>query len=115
MTVTSKIGFGGKATSEIAVVSGSLDSSAAGKIVVSLVFVGREFFEKAGLIGVAGIVVPSMHYRDFAYFQGLNEFPVLVLLKFGKLELDKDLEEKLAKLSGKRATLDGKAHELQAD
>lgn len=115
MTITSKIGFGGKARGEVTVVSGGLDSGAAGKIVVSLVFVGREFFEKAGLIGVAGIVVPSMHYRDFAYFQGLNEFPVLVLLKFGRLDLDKDLEEKLGKLSGQKASLDGKAHELSAD
>lgn len=115
MTVTSKIGFGGKVTGEVTVVSGSLDGDASGKIVVSLVFVGREFLEKAGLIGVAAVVVPSMHYRDFAYFQSLNEFPILVLLKFGKLELAGELAEKLEKLDGKKAVLDGKAHELQAD
>ena len=115
MTLTTKIGFGAKVQGVMSVFGGSgeqanthhLDSSFAGKIVVVLSFVGREFLEKAGLVEVAGVIVPSMHLRDFEYLRGRNEFPLLILTKFGRLELSGDLKEKLSKLDGKKAVLDG--------
>lgn len=105
MTITSKIGFGSKTSGKIAIFGKSSDLT--GKVVVCLDFVGREFLEKAGLVGVAGVILPSIHWRDFEYFKKLNEFPILILLKFGKLELSADLREKLSKLDGKDAMLDG--------
>lgn len=113
MTVLTKIGFGKKVTGEIVLLGKGDDL--AGKIVLCLSPVGREFLEKAGLVGVAGVIVPSMPYRDYRYFENLNEFPLLVLLKFGKLELEESLLEKMQKLAGKKATLDGHSHELKTD
>ncbi len=111
MTIVTKIGFGKKVAGEIVFLGNSNDL--AGKIVVCLSNVGREFLEKAGLVGVVAVVVPSIHFRDFEYFKNLNDFPLLVLLKFGKLELEENLVEKLQKLDGKKAVLDGEAHLLQ--
>lgn len=113
MTIVTKIGFGKNVAGEIVVFGKNDDLT--GKIVICLSNVGREFLEKAGLVGVASVVVPSIHYRDYQYFKELSEFPILVLLKFGKLELEESLKEKLQKLDGKKATLDGESHELKVD
>lgn len=111
MTVTTKIGFGPKAVGQI-MVTDRLDNAAGGKIVVSLDFVGREFLEKAGLVGVAGLVVPAVHWRDFEHAKNLAEFPLLVLLKFGRLDLQKDLAEKMTKFEGKKGVLNGEEKTL---
>lgn len=113
MTITTKIGFGEKVTAPVVILG--QDEDLEGKIVVATKVVGREFLEKAGLLGVAGVVVPSLHWRDYSYFQNLNEYPLLVLLKFGRLDLASDLVEKLEGLAGKKATLDGEKHELKSD
>lgn len=119
MTVNTKIGFGPKVAGEVVVltepVSREINSSLGGKILLFLTYVPREFLEKAGLVGVRGIVVPSIHWRDFDYFVRNDDFSLLVLTKFGKLEISKDLAEKLSKLSGKKASLDGDKHELSAN
>lgn len=114
MTVSTKIGFGPKVSAPITVVE-RLDAGCAGKIVISLSFVGMEFLEKAGLVGVAGVVVPALHWRDFEYARKLAEFPLLVLVRFGRLDLQKDLTEKLGKLDGKKGVIDGEKHELATD
>ena len=78
-------------------------------------YVPREFLEKASLVGVRGLVVPSMHYRDYDYFVKADDFSLLVLTKFGKLEVSSELATKLAKLDGKKGNLDGDKHELSTD
>lgn len=119
MTVTTKIGFGEKVSGEIVVVeraagTGSIDEAMAGKILLFSSWVPRAVLEKAGLIGVAGVVVPSMHWRDFDYFAQISEFPMLILLKFGMLDLSKELRDKLSKLGGKKGTLDGEKKTITA-
>ncbi|MBI4099923.1 hypothetical protein HY440_02850 [Candidatus Microgenomates bacterium] len=113
MTVTTKIGFGKKVTGEVAILGREPDL--AGKIVIAPAVVGREFLEKATLLGVAGLVVPSLHWRDYEYFRKADEYPILLLLKFGRLDPSDDLVAKLEKLAGKKAILDGENHELKAD
>lgn len=123
MTISTKIGYGLKVSGESVVLEGKdgqiatnrLDDNLNGKIVVCLSNVGREFLEKAGLVGVGGVILPSLHWRDFEYFHNLNEFPLLILLKFGTLELSGELTEKLKKIDGKKGTIDGegKTFELQ--
>ncbi len=120
MTVSTKIGFGSKVSGEVRVFGAGgeaadtrhLNGDLAGKILVVLSVVGREFLEKAGLLEVAGVVVGSLHWRDYDYLQKKGEFPVLVLTKFGRLELSADLKEKLSKLDGKKAVLDGEGKSL---
>ncbi len=111
MTLLSKIGFGSKVSAEMVV----CDQPVPNKIILCPKYVGREWLEKAGFLGVAGVVVPSMHWRDFEYFKTQNEFPIMVLLKFGTLEPTADLAEKIAKLDGKNGGLDGDNHELKAN
>lgn len=106
MTISSKIGFGPSVESSIVI-----NDLVPGKICVSTTHLHREKIEKAGVVGVAGLVVPSIHYRDFDYFRRLSEFPILVLLKFGNLDTPKELVAKLEKLQGKTGELNG--HELK--
>lgn len=106
MTFSSKIGFGPKVEGVI-----TINEFVPGKISVFTTHLHREHLEKAGLVGVLGLVVPSIHYRDYEYFRKLSEFPLLVLLKFGNLDTPKDLVGKLDKLQGKTGELDG--HEFK--
>lgn len=120
MTVKTKIGFGPKVKGKIvvlgqagkAVTTGQIDFSLSGMIVLFLGSVSREVMEKAGLVGVVGVVVPSVHHRDYEYFRVLGEMSLLVLLKFGNLELNSELEKKLEKLDGEEGELDGDGKEL---
>lgn len=122
MTISTKIGFGPKVAGEIVVLgkpgeipSGhEINSSLRGKILMVLSYAPRELLEKAGLVGVRGVVVPSIHWRDFDYFEKADDFSLLVLTKFGKLDVSAELVAKLAKLNGKRGELDGEEKKLEA-
>lgn len=115
MTVSTKIGFGPKVAGEIVVLgrpgevpaSYEINASLSGKILMILSYAPRELLEKASLVGVRGVVVPSIHFRDYDYFAKADDFSLLVLTKFGKLDISLELVTKLAKLSGKRGELDG--------
>ncbi|MCL4390126.1 MAG: hypothetical protein M1484_03650 [Patescibacteria group bacterium] len=106
MTITGKIGFGAKVSGKIAV-DPEVNLELEGKIAVFTRFVPRATLEKAGVVGAVGVVVPTMHWRDFEYFQNLGDFPVLVLLKFGDQDAGKELAEKLEKMDGKNGEIDG--------
>lgn len=108
MTFISKIGFGPKVEGEIVV-----NDFVPGKISVFTTHLHREQLEKAGLVGILGLAVPSIHFRDFDYLRKLSEFPLLVLSKFGNLDTPKELIGKLEKLRGRHAELNG--HELKVN
>ena len=117
MTVSTKIGFGKKISGEIIVLTQAADthqvnSSFSGKILLLLSYAPREFLEKASFVGATGIILTSMHYRDFEYFKNNGDFSLLVLSKFGKLGIDKDLATKLTKLDGEKGQLDGEKKTL---
>lgn len=122
MTVSTKIGFGPKVVGKIMVLGKPgeslgtqlVDQSAKGKILLLCCYVGKEFLEKADLVGVRGIIVPSMHFRDCDSFQKTGEFSLLVLTKFGKLDISAELAAKLSKLDGKEGQLDGDGKKLEA-
>lgn len=122
MTLTSKIGFGKKVSGLVSLIgqdgevvqTRAVDADLSGKILVILGFAGREVLEKAGLLGAAGVVVLSMHWRDFAYFQKFGDFTLLVLARFGKAGSERAVAEKLKKLEGEEAVLDGEAKTLTA-
>lgn len=121
MTISSKIGFGKKVSGQIVlfgekgktVNSRDLTGEISGKIVIFLTFAPREFIEKVNFLGAVGIIVPSMHYVDYEYFSKDNDFSLLLLLKFGKLDLPEELGLKLEKLSGKSGELDGEGKTLE--
>lgn len=121
MTVSTKIGFGPKVAGEMVVLgkptevpeSFAINSTMAGKILIFLSYAHRELLEKAGLIGVRGVVVPSIHFRDYDYFEKADDFSLLVLTKFGKLDIDSETATKLSKLSGKRGVLSGEGKTLE--
>ncbi len=120
MTVATKIGFGKRVKGEIKVMGGEgeavtthdIDSSLQGKILLLLTYASREFLEKASFVEIKAVVVPSMHYRDFLYFKDNGDFSLLVLTKFGKLDIGDELTAKLSKLDGKEGELDGEKMEL---
>ncbi len=121
MTVSANIGFGPKVAGEIVVLgkpgevveSYQINSSCRGKIIIFLSYTPRELLEKAGLVGVRGILVPSIHFRDYDYFEKADDFSLLVLTKFGKLDIDSETATKLSKLSGKRGILSGEGKNLE--
>lgn len=119
MTITTKIGFGPKVNGDIVVLgvkdpvgSRDLNPEVEGKIVLFLTSVSREILEKASFLGVCGVVVPSIHFRDYEYFAKHGEFTLLVLCKFGMLSAEPELIKKLSPLSGKRAELAGEEKTL---
>lgn len=121
MIISTKVGFGQKVSGEIVVVGRSgevldthdLNMELAGKILVLPIWVSREFLQKADFVGVLGVVVPSIHYRDFLYFKEHADFALLVLLEFGKLDAYPEEAKKLLGLNGKHGVLDGGVKTLE--
>jgi hypothetical protein len=120
VVLETKIGFGGKVKGE-AVVLGKIDDAVdsyritkdyEGKVLILLSPVSREFLEKVNFIGVVGVVTPSMHYRDFERFRETADFSLLIVNKFGNLELTREQGKELSALSGKIVELDGNAATL---
>lgn len=122
MTVSTKIGFGKRVVGEIVVLGKSgrgveshqVDARLSGKIILFLSYVPVEVMEKVGLVGVKGVIVPGMHWRDFERFRQAEDFTLLMLSKFGKLDATAELAEKLEKLDGKEGKLDGEGKTLNA-
>lgn len=123
MTISSKIGFGKKVMGEIAVLgrpgeildTHHLDMRVEGKILVLLAWVSREFLEKASFVGAVGVVVPSLHFRDFEYFRQHGDFSLVIYDKFGKLDAPVEMVKKLSAIDGKKGELDGDGKFLQVD
>jgi hypothetical protein len=123
MNISSKIGFGKKVSGEIVLFGGrgkevasrELTTEIFGKIVVFLNYVPKEFVEKASFLGAIGIVLPSMHFRDYDYFLKTGDFSLIILMKFGRMDVPEELISKLDRLSGKQGELDGERHEFKID
>lgn len=79
-----------------------LDSSLEGKIAVCLAPVGREFLHKALFLGLAGVVAPSVHYKDWISINPDDGMPVFVMKKFGIVELSDKEKGGLAGFDGKK-------------
>ncbi len=113
--IKTKIGFGPMAGG-VAVVLGrpgdSVDAyqvtrDITGKVLIALSPVSPEFLEKVAFVGAVAVVVPSIHYRDYCRLSHDADLTLLVLLKFGNLEIPEELAKKLAKLNGEIVTVDG--------
>ncbi len=118
MILNSKIGFGGGANGEIVVLpedvkTEDLTMDLAGKVLIFLTSPSKEILEKTRFLGVSGVVVPEMHFRDFEYFKEMGEFVIIVLQRFGVGPLEKELKDKLSKLSGKKGEVNGEQHEIK--
>lgn len=93
------IGFGKDASGEVVFwssqknISVHLDASLMGKILICQTLPDREFLAKASFLGLAGLVVPGIHYRD-VIVKNLD-LTILVLGRFGQLGYTKDVEERL--------------------
>jgi hypothetical protein len=71
--------------------------------------------EKAGVVGAAGVVVSSLHFRDYEYFRQQGGLTLLVLTKFGEEPLSAEGKEKILKMAGREAVLDGGEKKLETD
>lgn len=79
-----------------------LDSSLDGKIGVCLASVGREFLHKCLFLGLAGIVTPGVHYKDWISINPDDGMPVFVIKKFGIVELSDREKGDLTGFNGKK-------------
>ena len=79
-----------------------LDSSLEGKIAVCMAPVGREFLHKSLFIGLAGVVAPSVHYKDWISINPDDGMPVYIMKKFGIVELSDKEKGELAGFDGKK-------------
>lgn len=118
MTINSKIGFGEKVTGQAVILKNGVRSvdltfDLDGTIVVFLDSPAREIVEKARFVGVLGVVVPEIHYRDFSYFQNFSDFAMMVVQKFGNESISSEIKEKLKHFDGKHTELNGNAHEFK--
>jgi hypothetical protein len=115
-----KIGFGPKVTAKAIVLGKPGDSvdayritrEMAGKVLIVLSPVSPEFLEKVAFVGVQAVVTPSIHFRDYVRFAESGDLTLLVLLKFGNLEIPEELARKLSKLDGETVSVDGEEKTL---
>lgn len=115
-----KIGFGPKVTAQAIVLGKPGDNVDAyrvtremtGKILIVLSPVSPEFLEKVAFVGALAVVTPAIHFRDFVRLAENGELTLLVLLKFGNLEIPEELAKKLAKLDGETVSVDGEEKTL---
>ncbi|KKU91841.1 MAG: hypothetical protein UY21_C0009G0032 [Microgenomates group bacterium GW2011_GWA1_48_10] len=119
MSISAKIGFGPKvsgeavflgAAQEVATHHLSLDLT--GKILILPRWVGKEFVQKADFVGVLGVVVPAMHYRDFDYFRKQGGLTLLVVEQFGELDASPESAKKLASFDRRQVVVDGEEKTL---
>lgn len=119
MTITSKIGFGNDISGEAVILppkefgSRDLTLDLSEKILILSNHHSREFLEKARFVGVLGVVVPSIHFRDYDYFKTVSGFGMMILLRFGDEGASGELAEKLNKLAGKTVKLSGDGKKLE--
>lgn len=110
-----KIGFGPKVTGQAIVLGKPGDAvdayritqEMAGKVLIVLSPVSPEFLGKVVFIGAVAVVTPSIHFRDYVRLAESGDLTLLVLLKFGNLEIPEELARKLGKLDGEMVTVDG--------
>lgn len=84
--------------------AGLLDSSLKNGILICLTPAGRELLHKADYLEVAGLIVPSVHYRDLEQIAG-SGVTVVVLKKYGEEELSDVEKGELRKLNGRKITI----------
>lgn len=83
----------------------SLSQELKGKIVVCTDPVGKEFIAKALYLGIAGLVLPSIHYRDLWGFTGGEEITIVLLKKFGEEALTEAEQKDVGHWNGKKLTI----------
>lgn len=117
------IGFGNPVSAQAVVfsekISGNtsfLTSDLKGKIVVCLGQVGEEFLVKSSFLGLAGIVVPSIHYRDLEKIvRDSSSMFVGVVKRFGLVELSSEEKEKFSKFEGKTVKIEKKDNSYELE
>lgn len=94
----------------------SLDATNEGKILVCQAYVGRELIAKATFLGVAAIVVPSIHYRDLASFATNPEISIVLVKRFGEEELTGEERQDMGHWNLKKITItnDDGSYEIAA-
>lgn len=119
MTITSRIGFGENVSGNLIVLkdvrSPDLTFDQSGKIVAFFDSPARELIEKARFTGVLGLIVPSVHFRDYDYFRTQGDFAMMVVQRFGNGSLAAEAKEKILRLDGKKVNLVNEGHELKVD
>jgi len=91
------------------VIPQKIDASCQGKILVGGSYLDRASIEKALTIGVKGIVVGGIDYRDFVSL-GINSdvgITVVITEGFGNVTMGKDIYEAFNKLNDKFAFING--------
>lgn len=91
------------------VIPQKIDSSCQGKIIVGGSYLQRATIEKALTLGVKGIVVGGIDYRDFVSL-GVNSdvgITIIVTEGFGNVAMGKDIYEAFNKLNDKFAFING--------
>ncbi len=86
-----------------------IDASCQGRIVVGGSYLDRAAIEKALTVGVKGIVVGGINYKDFISL-GVNSdvgITIVVTEGFGKVSMGKDVLEAFNKLNDKFAFING--------
>jgi hypothetical protein len=86
-----------------------IDASCQGRIVIGGSYLNRAAIEKALTVGVKGIVVGGIDYRDFVSL-GINSdvgITIIVTEGFGNVTMGKDIYEAFNKLNDKFAFING--------
>lgn len=81
-----------------------LNSHHNGLILICQDLPDREFIHKAIFLGVAGLVVPGLHYRDLKSINE-NELTVVMLARFGVEKIDEKKWERLKTLENREIFL----------
>ncbi|MDP2671217.1 MAG: hypothetical protein Q8P13_02020 [bacterium] len=91
-----------------------IDASASGKIIVGGALVERATIEKALTVGVHGIVVGGINYRDFLSLGVGSDvgLTVLVTCGYGAFPMGEDIHDKLKALEGYFAFISGEKAKL---
>lgn len=91
-----------------------IDASAAGKILIGGALLERATIEKALTVGVHGIVIGGINYRDYLSL-GINSdvgITVLVTGGYGTFSMGEDIYDKLKSLEGRFAFISGERGSL---
>ncbi|MEW6687056.1 MAG: glutamate mutase L [Candidatus Edwardsbacteria bacterium] len=115
------IGFGSENSGEIALLNEmeDLDDSSKNKVVVTYKPINDKFLTKADILGIAGIIAPSIENKDWVGFYGQEigvaltgdediSFVLILTEGFGKIEMDEACRKFFTEVNGKIASLSGR-------
>lgn len=91
------------------IIPATIDGNCQGKIIVGGAMLDRAAIEKALTVGVKGIVVGGINYRDFLSLGIESDIGLTVIITegFGKVPMGKDIFEAFNKLKDKFAFING--------